>query len=433
MRKGAAIFVFLWICTLCACGQVPINTSSATLSDSQVSDDTIMPFLKTSSSKVQLVTSPQGASQIALAKDGGYQLHMLESGGMVLNYIDYATKVRMPLCTRPDCKHKDDTCAAWFPQCGGILFMNSEKDRLFCVTYADAVQESTDSIWEISLDGSVRSNIYRLRSSENFVDAVAANKDHLFFTVRCFADATSNIQKQLYALDLESKEVYPIMKYGDADWLYGAFDHSIVILSYQSESTDHTFVYYIYDLISGEKREFYSYGYFSDGRRAISQTDGSSLFLINPTTPDLAEVTRIEMDSGEQTIICNNLPYYSSDTSFIQGIYDGKILVDITRADEKTREIDSHRYSVDCSSGEIAELSLTIQNGNLIEYLPVLGSATEEEFLVINGYEQHEIMLAGNDGTYYSTQVSLPRYAFINKNNYWSNIQKFDFIKDISI
>ena len=49
-------------------------------------------------------------------------------------------------------------------------------------------------------------------------------------------------------------------------------------------------------------------------------------------------MSRIDLKSGEEVLLCEDLPFFDSDTSYIQFVLDGKIVADITDADPQTRE-----------------------------------------------------------------------------------------------
>ena len=379
---------------------------------------------------VGLVTAPQGAGRVALGRAGAYELSFPPEGGALLSYIDYATESRMALCTRPECRHRDDTCTAWFAPRGGALFMDAAQSRLFCVTFASADQEVGDVLWELSLDGATRTKLYQFAASESFVDAVAADPEHLYFTARGPGEDPTSARKKLYALDLKSRAARLLTEYGDADWLFGAFDGTLVLLSFENEAGDESFTYRLYDLATGREKSFYHYGYLPDGRRAVTSTDGPFLYVIEPSGEDRARVLKLDMRDGGETLLCGGLPFYGGDLCWIQGFYDEKMIVDVTRAEEETGRVEYRRYSVDCASGQIGELTLTVQDGLLEVFMPLLGGAADTQFLVIERYLSREMTLIGNDGAPYASQRTWPVYALMDKADYWANKPDYRSIRD---
>ena len=95
MKKGLCLLMAA-ILFFSACAQEVDSSSSVsgTLLSTQV-DHSLYPIR---GGDLQMVTSNGGASQTAISSDGAYQLVPLTDGGMVLYYIDYASRVRTPLC-----------------------------------------------------------------------------------------------------------------------------------------------------------------------------------------------------------------------------------------------------------------------------------------------------------------------------------------------
>ena len=417
MKKGLCLLMAA-ILFFSACAQEVDSSSSVsgTLLPTQV-DHSLYPIR---GGDLQMVTSNGGASQTAISSDGAYQLVSLTDGGMVLYYIDYASRVRTPLCPNPGCRHTDDTCPAWFSQMGGVLFMNSSKTRLFCITCFEFVTGTPDILWEISLDGMTRTKLFEFDFDQNFVDAVAASEDQLFFGLR-YLEQGSTPKKVLCAFDLSRREAHSLFTYEDSAWLYGAFEHSLIILSFLPDSSQDAFVYSVYNLDTGEKSDPYRAGYAPDGRRSVTTTDQNFLYAINPTTEDHGNVSRIDLKSGEEVLLCEDLPFFDSDTSYIQFVLDGKIVADITDADPQTREISHYRYAVDCQNGQVTELTLSCKNGLLDEFLPILGSISPQDYLVISNYQEEEIVIPINSEESYTSQITVPQYAFLAKDDYWNN------------
>ena len=87
--------------------------------------------------------------------------------------------------------------------------MNSSKTRLFCITCFEFVTGTPDILWEISLDGMTRTKLFEFDFDQNFVDAVAANEDQLFFGLR-YLEQGSTPKKVLCAFDLSRREAHSL-------------------------------------------------------------------------------------------------------------------------------------------------------------------------------------------------------------------------------
>ena len=71
----------------------------------------------------------------------------------------------------------------------------------------------------------------------------------------------------------------------------------------------------------------------------------------------------------------------------------------------------------------MTELTLSCKNGLLDKFLPILGSISPQDYLVISNYQEEEIVIPINSEESYTSQITVPQYAFLAKDDYWNNRQ----------
>ena len=62
-------------------------------------------------------------ANIAAGEDGMYYIRPRSDGSANLAYIDFASRTGVPLCSRPECTHSDETCTAYLGGRGGDPYL----------------------------------------------------------------------------------------------------------------------------------------------------------------------------------------------------------------------------------------------------------------------------------------------------------------------
>lgn len=135
-----------------------------------------------------------------------------------------------------------------------------------------------------------------------------------------------------------------------------------------------------------------------------------------------------DLQTGEEKILKNNLldgiPSHNDTKVFLTGeIFDDHITFLVSDGEL------SNYYSYSLLTQEILPLSLTFEyeGGNL----PVWISAENTEyFMVNNGFTNLHCSATGTDGTYYTFDSVMTRYALIKKKDYWNSIPNYIFFDD---
>ena len=383
---------------------------------------------------LKLVTSPYGAFNETFGKDGFYSLQTNPNGGSSILYADYATRSAIMLCNRLECQHQDETCPAWFPFSGGRIFLNSAQDTLFCIGEADAGEQRTETIWRMDLNGSNRRILYQCPPRERIMDAIASDASSLYFSVYTVDYATAAYEKNLMQVDLQTGESKPIHALNDSDWLFGACGDKLLLLY----GKDTQYRYTLFSPSDGTETEVFSF------ERAMEKPETSLqvaphdgyFYVFSPNegsvfTPDgdaTAQLSKIDMVSGESEVLCDDFPWFGAEHSFIQSFYDNHMIIDLhdTRENDPAK-VRHYRYYIDCETGSYKESTLTYTQYALTPFVTIVAE-TPDCFIVSKGLYSTSIPFTDTDGSTYERIYDVPDYAFIAKEDFWNNIPNYQEI-----
>lgn len=401
--------------SMAGCGQNFQNNANVSIPYAD-----IQPSTTSFDAEIGMVTSLYGAFGETSGKDGLYTILVTPEDGANILYTDYNTNTMTYLCASPECSHNSDACTSWFDCFGGSLFMNRDQSYLFYVSSEQKEKEQRQSLWRMELDGSKRTKLFECAANEQIVDAVASDATNLYFAVRSI-DQNADSAKTLISLNIENGQQKELLSYGDGDWLFGAFDDNLLILSFDGS----TFEYKQYSLSDHTETSIYSYTYNTDDptMSAIARPNGDTLYILEPTEEDKAQIVKWNVTTQEQTMLVQDFPYTGADNTFVAGFYDGYMCVDVTDT-QNPKEIESFRYFVNCETGEVKESTLQYTRGALSEFVSILGE-TETTYLVQIGSSFQDFMITSNDGTMYQAEYEIPKYAQISKRDYFNNLENY--------
>ena len=177
-------------------------------------------------------------AQTRESADAGQPLAFAGSGGMgndngfyfrrsnadwtgLLCYADYATRQVVPLCARPNCPHRDESCTAWLDDAGSQPCVLLAGQRLVLVTLG-GMTDAPAAVAVAEPDGRDRHTIHAFAPQESVQPDFAVGGGALYL-VRRTASAGGNPQSALVRVDLESgaaAELY-VAKPGDSLFLVG--------------------------------------------------------------------------------------------------------------------------------------------------------------------------------------------------------------------
>ena len=426
MKRALILIGALCVMLLSACGKprqaLPPESSSVAVSSLNRQDTVSAEDEKV---VLQMVTGSYGLDTQIASEQGFYRYQTRisaspESGGGNIFYTDFATATEIALCSRPDCKHCDESCTAWFPFLGGKLFLSADQTVLFLVG-SNGSPESGDQLWRMNPDGSGRDWLYECKSGESFSGAAASDGKNIYIGLTTADIQRPESRQKFMRIDPETGEATELFSFSVLKAMVSAFEDQLVFWGRNEDDT--MMEYSLYSLSSGEWSEVYSYPTNGEDpeQGVLAYPDGPYLYLFAQSGEWQAEVRKLDMRTGNVQILCTDLPYFGPDVLLVNGLFDGKIktMLSDTRANDPAR-IKHYCYWIDCETGELTKNTLEYPFGEITQFVAVLAEY-EDSFFVQRGVEYTPIMLTGMDGTAYESTVETPVYAMIAKSDYYAN------------
>ena len=424
MKHATVLFCILSAMLLTSCGkpqEAPLTESSSPSVMMQENADSA----EREEIELQMVTGAYGMDMQIASQQGFYRYSASisdasESGSGNILYTDFASATEIALCSRPDCRHSDESCTSWFPFRGGKLFLNADRTVLFLVGSAGS-PESGDQLWRMNPDGSGRTLLYECKSGERFSDAVASDGKDIYITLSTANVGNPETRRKLLRIDPETGESTDLFSFSVLKALMSAFGDQLVFWGKNDDDT--MMEYSLYSLFSGEWSKVYSYP--TEGKAPEqgvgAYPDGAYLYIFAQSGEWLAEVRKLDMRTGSVQTLCTDLPYFGPDSISVNGLLDGKI--EVTLADTRANDpalVERYCYWIDCETGELTKNTLEYPFGTVTQSVAVLAEY-EDSFFVQRGVEYIPVMLTGMDGTAYESTVETPVYAMISRADYFAN------------
>lgn len=126
-------------------------------------------------------------ANIAAGESGVYYIRPCSDGFANLAYIDFSSRTSVPLCSRPECTHSDETCTAYLGWRGGNPY-RAKNDTQLILVYANALEENLQkygdaalpNIQTADLNGENRRTICQFSASDNLLPGLACDGQFLY-------------------------------------------------------------------------------------------------------------------------------------------------------------------------------------------------------------------------------------------------------------
>ena len=200
---------------------------------------------------------------------GYYYLSHREDASFNIKYVDYASCTEIYLCSRPECTHDNESCAAWRPYCGSEGSAIPIGENLYLMFYGSQVPADHARYGELAklhiekagLDGSDARQLVSLPASASLSGGLATDGQYLYMAVMT-VEKTENDETrcfwQICAVDLQNGGIAK-SETMDLDNLaiVGAAGRKLILSYYTAPSdgmqslSDIGAVYCTYDVDSG--------------------------------------------------------------------------------------------------------------------------------------------------------------------------------------
>ena len=423
MKKHIMLFVILGAFFLCSCSSE---------SQSNLPDNSRNESVQLNSNSLKMITSSWGAQEWCGTKDGFYYLNRADQNTYNISYIDYVSCVMTPLCSSPNCLHKDDTCSAYFhvPNCGAAVF--TDGDYLYIMTFSDGTAERNNEfprLYRIDKDGSNRKLLLELSQGETFSRYVAADETALYVNI-----VGSELNQQgisdvciVQKVDINDGTAETILNLSTNAQLCGEHGDSLVFQSVDipGELGD-------FDLKNIKNRLYEISLSTKQQKDILTWTNGESSCIIEGETIfslDYSDSTinKRTIHNGETKNFVCQIPDDVVYDKCIFNYLDSQVLIFdlIEYGNPQTR-----RFAISLPNSQLHEITLGFLNSE-VSYPYVVFSSTIDGLLVQCGTQQFEEEGIFSNGEMDTFTYTEPLFGIIKTSDYLNNENKIQEINRI--
>ncbi len=443
--KLLKILAFGVICvlTFTACTQGDISQDTA--QDTANSADTQGEFAAAKdNSDIVMHSSRQDINETFAnsTEYGYYKMEMKTFGNYNFLYIDYETAQRIYLCSTPNCRHNDETCASYISDMAMGTLIPIEEDMYFLKRSIYENREDELELLKMGLNGENQTLVATFESTQSLISQVGADATNLYMVLATYKepenDTTTGITiYQLLKVNKQTGEI-TILKESETNYvLLGAYGRDLIFadIDYSGgenytltdiaqmeangiEPNSHAqwniFGLNVDTLVETEIFSFMS----SNSYPAISESD---FYFINAAT---STVEKFNLQTKETTQIAENL----KPETGISNIYDEYVLIYYMENEQRVEA------AINVETAEITTLSLGYPDSRGFEALMPIKILAEfgDNFLVISGSETEMQTMTNIDGTEQIMPVEVFKYSIISKSDYFANVSNYTPINDLT-
>lgn len=185
-RSSLLFICIVFIITACAdISETPLESTSAenTTENGMGLDLSAMEYNPDTDAQSEFIGSGTGSS-VARSEHGYY--YWVQAGGGFIMYYDISSGKKVPLCNRPDCRHDNTDCNAWYPSIMGLdeedvhydsagAYISFYNGSLYII---GCDQEDYVSLYKVTEDGGSRELSTRLFKADYSASDGSGSKDY---------------------------------------------------------------------------------------------------------------------------------------------------------------------------------------------------------------------------------------------------------------
>lgn len=374
------------------------------------------------------------------SETGYYRTKLNEKDGSeIISYVDFATGQEIVLCSQLNCTHDNEACSAWIPtsQARNMIIPVGNKVVIlhggnpnFSEILGDA---SLAKVEIMNPDGTNRKVIYTFAPTDRVPSlpraGFAKDDKNLYFAI----ESTMAGDRRLYAANVETEQISLITTMTEPEErIVGGYGRNL-ILEYTPDAYDFnkkgnelvTQVVRL-DLETKESTPIFQHDYINVGAcvedKYILLKQDHKIYTYDLETGKVLQEEQVELN---EDALWDYLQY--------DGFYDGKLMVRVSMKDtiQTAEGIQSERhYGIDPNTGEAIEQKRYYVTDTEELYAYAVVAETKDQFMIQVNREDVITNLPGTDGTISPNLYYVPRYAFIEKEDFWSNTGEIAPIKN---
>lgn len=346
---------------------------------------------------------------------GYYYFAKDENGNSLLRVVDYATLQDVPLCSQPNCAHRDETCPAWFAWAGTepsvlaaddalyILFPGAPWDGWAFETYGE---KALPRILKCNTDGSDRQELARFGASEAFASMPAADGQNLYIILTDYSSASGPVEK-IVTIGLASGAVSADESVQRTELsIAGAWGRELILRSGAGRS-----YYAAYNVDTKKLRDLDS----TDSTAVVFE--GSLCFLDEAT----GAIRTVSVEDGGVTELATDLTEQASPQwAMLAGVTEQGYVV------QASGEDGYHNWLVDFE-GRAVRQELQAESTEERDHMRMLEifARQGEDYLVSPSRSFHTVLTPGPNGVTYGEDVVDYAFALISAKDFWSGTPNY--------
>lgn len=365
----------------------------------------------------------------ANSDQGYYYPLILGDGSHRIMFFDYQSKTSIPLCSRPECTHSDETCTSWYPFTGGDLQLAVIDDHLIAIS-SNGRQLNLEKLGDIALpqifisnlDGSNRSQLQQFSANEDLPTKYAIQGNSLLFLVQHWEEKQSEsflVQMDILTGKCKKLTTFPSL----SCFLIGANQESLFIKSFEAKSQSNSSAQKgLYDL---QDQVIYSYSLATKKQNIVAkypvktriQIFQSKLFIINLDDSSILINDLVNENENTKILLPENV---NRQDIYPTDFLDNNLIVDeISTTHGQTQ---TSRFSINLDSHSFTPLELRTEYiGHEDKSMPLVIYAENCDNLLVVPYLDQAIMsLPDGENQTIELPTLIPELKVISKDDFFS-------------
>ena len=409
MKKTLLILIAL-LTLLSACGPMTPHVAEEGSCPNSVTDDA-------SAYQLQMTTRIAGAWDVTAASEGAYFADF--STG--ISYFDETTGQSVPLCSRPECKHMDESCTAYVNAPFYQLFMNPEKDKLFlnCLETIDYdTYDVRHYIYAMDTNGANREEVFRMDNG-NLYTAFVFGQDCLYFLVDAKDKETTKSSFNLVKVNYKTGESSVLYSFEQSEAyqcarIVGAYDNFILL----DMNNNQNFDVMRFDVAAKESTMLFQYqtsGYADANATAFACNE--SLYILEPNGEQTAKLSRQNMRTGKTVTLAQTITYFgrhSCDWASANFADDFMFLNCSTPPTDGSLNRREELYAINLQDGTEKRIDLKNEFGGCY----ILLGSMKNHYIVYTKSKEVTVNIRNSDGTTTPSSIGVSEYATLAKDDF---------------
>lgn len=367
----------------------------------------------------------------AKTEDGFFYIGQQSSAYANLQYIDFASKKKLPVCSNPACPHDNEACPSYVPWNGGYpyLAVNSRK-IIFIHANAGPVNESIyhekalPHIEIADLNGANRKTLLSLSANEDIQLGTACNEESLYL-IKKRVEGSSSVM-DLCEVSLGDGTLETVCRLPDGNSvILGAENQYLVVACCSPASNgnlyspDQITTYLCFDMSTETCVSQKELLLNAPEHTTQDFVSGTTLYSFSPTDNTFSVYN---LTNG-QTI--RTIPsFFDEEVQLgqIDAVFDNNLLFSEIFAGNEA-ESTYIRYDLSAET-QIPFTLLGAYGTNTGRFFPVVPLCSlKDEYLVVYQCDFSDALIG--DSTGHAMDIMKPQFALIAKEDYWAGVPEY--------